>query len=63
MTFKQKVAEYFPLARSASLLCFSVLFISYHNDPNDTVGACMLGFGTASVIAITLTPTTKGPPS
>jgi len=61
MTFKQRVTEYVPFARSASLLSFAILFASYYNDPNDVVGTCMLACGTTSIVAIFLTPTNNEP--
>lgn len=61
MSFRRRVAEYFPLARSSCLLCFVITFLSYVNDAehDPVVGACVLAFGTLSIVSILITPTVK----
>ncbi len=62
MTFKQKVAAHFPLARSLTILVFAILAMGYNNDPEPdfVVGVLVLVFGAFAITSIFLTPTTKG---
>lgn len=62
MTFKQRVASHFPLARSLCILCFAILAMGYNNDPEPdfVVGVLVLVFGALAILGIFFTPTTKG---
>jgi hypothetical protein len=60
VTFKRKVAAYFPLARSVCILCFVILSLSCINDPTEpAVGVLALVFGGISIVSIALTPSEK----
>lgn len=62
MSFRQKVIGFFPLASSASMLCFSILILSYFNDHDLLVGGLAIAFGALAITGIALTPTRKDAP-
>ena len=62
MSFRSKVTSYFPLASSGSLLCFSILIISYFNDHDALVGRLAIAFGVLAIVGIALTPTSRERP-
>lgn len=62
MSFRRKVIELFPFASSMSLLCFSVLIVSYFNDHDMLVGGLAIAFGALAIAGIMLTPTRKDAP-
>lgn len=63
MSFRSKATEHFPLARSACLLFFAILTISFNaDDEHDPfVGGCAVAFGALSIAAIVISPTERDP--
>jgi hypothetical protein len=59
VTFKQRVAAYFPLALSASLMFFAILFLSFNYDHDPLVGGLMGVFGVLTIVGIAFSPNTE----